>query len=69
MKKVVVEIKHKKALPILKDLEVVKLIKLHTTEPKKKLLSKTLRGSISKKKAIDLSKQLNTMRSEWSRSI
>jgi hypothetical protein len=69
MKKIIVEIRHKKALQILKDLEVVHLIKLHPSEPKKKIAAKSMRGSISKKKAVDLQKQLNSMRNEWNRSI
>ena len=69
MKKIIVEIRHKKALQILKDLEVVHLIKLHPSEPKKRVGTKSMRGSISKKKAVDLQKQLNSMRNEWNRSI
>lgn len=69
MKKILVEIRHKKALQILKDLEGVNLIKIISAETKKRSLSKTLRGSLSTKKAEDLEKQLNTMRGEWSRSI
>jgi hypothetical protein len=69
MKKILVEIRHKKALQILKDLEGVNLIKLIPSEPKKRILSKSLRGSLSKKKAVDLEKQLNSMRNEWRRSI
>lgn len=69
MKKILVEIRHKKALQILKDLEGVNLIKLIPSEPKKRILSKSLRGSLSKKRAVDLEKQLNSMRNEWRRSI
>lgn len=69
MKKIIVEIRHKKALQILKNLEGVNLIKLLPAETKKKNLSKNLRGSISKKKAQELEKQLHTMRNEWTRSI
>lgn len=69
MKKILVEIRHKKALQILKDLEGVNLIKLVPSEGRKKTLSKTLRGALSKKKAQDLGKQLNKTRSGWSRTI
>ncbi len=69
MKTILVEIRHKNALQILKDLEMVNLIKIFPPENKKKLISKTLRGSITKKKAEVLGKQLKTMRGEWNRSI
>lgn len=69
MKTILVEIRHKNALQILKDLEMVNLIKIFPPETKKKLISKTLRGSLTKKKAEVLGKQLKTMRGEWNRSI
>lgn len=65
MKTILVEIRHKNALQILKDLEMVNLIKIFPPEPKKKLISKTLRGSLTKKKAEVLGKQLKTMRGEY----
>lgn len=64
-----VEIRHKNALQILKDLEMVKLIKILPSEDKAKSISKTLRGSLTKEKAEALGEQLKTMRGEWNRSI
>ena len=64
-----VEIRHKKALQILKDLEMVNLIKIIPSEVKKKSISKILRGSLTKKKAENLGEQLKKMRGEWNRNI
>ena len=64
-----VEIKHKKALQILKDLEMVNLIKIIPSEVKKRSISKILRGSLTKKKAENLGEQLKIMRGEWNRNI
>jgi len=69
MKVIRIEIRHKNALQILKDLEVVNLIKIMPPETNKKSISKALRGSLTKKKAEELGKQLKTMRGEWNRSI
>lgn len=64
MKTIIVEIKDKTAMQILKGLETAALIKLHPSHSKK-MLSKSLRGSLTKKKAADLEKQLLTMREGW----
>ena len=61
MKKIVVEIVNKKALQILRDLEDVDLIKIHQSLPKTSLVSE-IRGTISKKRAKDLDKQLKSLR-------
>lgn len=62
MKTILVELRHERALQILKDLEMVDLIKIFPPETKKKLISKTLRGSLTKKRAEALGKQLKKMR-------
>ena len=69
MNSIKVEIRHKKALQILKDLEMVNLIKIIPSEVKKKSISKILRGSLTKKKAENLGEQLKKMRGEWNRNI
>ena len=53
-----VEIRNKKALQILKDLEMINLIKIIPSEAKKESISKILRGSLTKKKAENLAEQL-----------
>ena len=50
MEKIIVEIIHKKALQILKDLEDADLIKLIKSEQPKRMLSKVLEGLFLKKK-------------------
>lgn len=64
-----VEIRNKKALQILKDLEMINLIKIIPSEAKKESISKILRGSLTKKKAENLAEQLKKMRGEWNRNI
>jgi hypothetical protein len=63
MKKIVVEIINKKALQILRELENVDLIKIHQDKPKTSLVSE-IRGTISKKRAKNLDKQLKSLR-QW----
>lgn len=66
MKKIIVEIVNKKALQILKDLESVDLIKIHQSEPKTNLVA-SLHGTISKKRARDLHKQVKSLRQNGER--
>jgi hypothetical protein len=68
MKKIVVEIINKKAPQILKDLEDVDLIKIHQSSPKTNLVS-DLRGSLTKKKAKNLDKQLKSHRQNGERLL
>lgn len=70
---VTVELRNINALRLLKDLELVNIIRV--IEPKKLVekkdaitkpkLSAQLRGSISSERAIELNQQLNKMREEW----
>ncbi|MBN1768194.1 MAG: hypothetical protein JXR50_11955 [Prolixibacteraceae bacterium] len=68
MKTITVELKNNNALRLLKDLELANIIRVldkekETTDNAK--LSKTIRGSISKERAIELNKQLTQTRNEW----
>jgi len=67
MRTVKVELLNNNALRLLKDLELANIIRVLDKEKKKKAtsLSESLRGSISKERALELNKQLNQMRNEW----
>lgn len=65
MKTILVALKNKNALQILKDLEMVNLIKILPSENKKSIMSKTLRRSLTKEKSEALRTQLKAMRGEW----
>jgi len=67
MRTVKVELLNNNALRLLKDLELANIIRVLDKEKKKKAtsLSGSLRGSISKERALELNKQLNQMRNEW----
>jgi hypothetical protein len=68
VKTVTVELKNNNALRLLKDLELANIIRVLDKEKKTKdsaKLSKTIRGSISKERAIELNKQLTQTRNEW----
>ena len=66
METLVVELTHKNALQLLKDLEAMDIIRLHSDEevPKKKLSDK-YRGILPKEAGEDLINHVNQMRSEW----
>jgi hypothetical protein len=68
MKKIIIELRNIKALQILKDLELVDLIKILPVEKQKSSASKAVRGSISKRRATQLTKQITEMRAEWNRN-
>lgn len=63
------EIRHKNALQILKDLEMVNLIRIVSPESDRRTIASSLRGSLTKEKAEMLDKQLRIMRGEWNRDI
>ncbi|MDF1547189.1 MAG: hypothetical protein P1P88_05170 [Bacteroidales bacterium] len=73
MRTVLVELRNDNALRLLKDLELINIIRVldtHVPEIKemkkeRKKLSASLRGSISKDRAKELNDQLDQMRSEW----
>lgn len=66
METLVVELTHKNALQLLKDLEAMDIIRLHSEEevPKKKLSDK-YRGILPKEAGEDLINHVNQMRNEW----
>lgn len=71
METVTVELKHPKAISLLRELEALAVIKL-VTAPKKtsaKKLSEVLRGRLSEKNAEALNAYVEKSRSEWERAI
>lgn len=61
-----VELTHKNALQLLKDLEALDIIRLHNEkEMPKKRLSEKYKGVLPKEAGEDLVKHVNQMRSEW----
>lgn len=68
MKTVTVELKDSNALRLLKDLELSNIIRVLDKEKKteeRARLSNTIRGAISKERALELKKQLTQTRNEW----
>lgn len=66
METLVVELTHKNALQLLRDLEAMNIIRLHGEEeaPKQKLSDK-YRGILPKEAGEDLINHVNQMRNEW----
>ncbi|RRB13613.1 hypothetical protein [Larkinella knui] len=79
MQTFVVEVLNEKAVPLLRDLENLDIIRLipqeakPVEEPKQNRisgrLSEQFRGSIPPEVAADLHRQLEEMRNEWERDI
>jgi hypothetical protein len=66
METMIVELTHKRALQLLRDLEALDIIKLHdNTEVQKPRLSAKYRGILSKEESQDLSVHISHMRNEW----
>ncbi|SDE34705.1 hypothetical protein SAMN04487996_104410 [Dyadobacter soli] len=66
METLVVELTHKNALQLLRDLEAMDIIRLHSeNETPKKKLSEKYRGILPKEAGEDLINHVNQMRSEW----
>jgi hypothetical protein len=68
MQTIVIELINKKAMQILRDLEELKLIRLHqgkSKEADKSIKPSQLRGSISKKTTKQLLEHIEQSRSEW----
>ncbi len=70
MQTFVVEVLDDKAIPLLRDLENLDVIRLIPHEPEpveqpRQKLSEQFRGSISPELAADLHRQLEEMRNEW----
>ncbi len=70
MQTFVVEVLNEKAVPLLRDLENLDIIRLipQGQQPEEQpgpTLSEQFRGSISKDLAADLHRQLTEMRNEW----
>jgi hypothetical protein len=66
METLVVELTHKNALRLLRDLEEMNIIRLHdNTESGSKKLSEKYKGVLSREEGHDLSKHIGESRSEW----
>ncbi|MEO6284429.1 MAG: hypothetical protein ABIN80_00740 [Dyadobacter sp.] len=66
METLVVELTHKNALRLLRDLEDMNIIKLHdSSESDSKKLSEKYRGVLSQEESQDLSKHIDEIRNEW----
>jgi hypothetical protein len=66
METLVVELTHKNALQLLKDLEAMDIIRLHDdVETPKKKLSEKYRGILSREAGEELIDYVNQSRSEW----
>jgi len=67
MKTVIVELRNQNALRLLKDLELADIIRVLDSDKKKvkTKLSASIRGAISKERAIELNSQIDQMRKEW----
>ncbi|MCE6993011.1 hypothetical protein [Dyadobacter sp. CY323] len=66
METLVVELTNKNALQLLRDLEALEIIRLHSNEQAGDKLSSKYRGVLNKEKGRDLIKHVDQMRSEWS---
>lgn len=71
MQTLTIEVLNEKALPLLRNLENLDIIRIQPPPeaPPKRKLSEELRGSITPELAADLHRQLEEMRNEWERDI
>lgn len=68
MRTVTVDILNDEALNLLKDLEALKVIRLHSTDKTSKTpskLSEKYKGAMSKQTRDAVNQQLNDLRNEW----
>jgi rRNA processing protein Krr1/Pno1 len=65
MKTVTIDIINEKALNLLRDMEVLKLIKLHQVKGKKNPEMIKYKGAMSKQPIGEVDQQLNDLRNEW----
>ncbi|MCF2486642.1 hypothetical protein [Dyadobacter sp. CY347] len=66
METMIVELTHKRALQLLRDLEALDIIKLHDNSGvQKPKLSEKYKGILSKEESRDLSLHISQMRNEW----
>ncbi|PSL25725.1 hypothetical protein [Dyadobacter jiangsuensis] len=66
METLIVELTHKNALQLLRDLEAMDIIRLHSgKEAPQKKLSEKYKGVLPKEAGEDLVSHVNQMRSEW----
>lgn len=66
METFVVELTHKNALPLLRELEALDIIKLHNHSASQQKLSSKYRGALTQGEGKDLEKHISQMRTEWS---
>ena len=67
MTTITVDILDDKAINLLKDMEALKIIKLHPDKPEKSLanLASKYSGVMTKQSLEEIDKQLNDFRNEW----
>ncbi|ACT94332.1 hypothetical protein [Dyadobacter fermentans] len=66
METLLVELTHKNALQLLKDLEAMDIIRLHDgREPTKTRLSEKYKGILPREAGEELIHHVNQVRSEW----
>jgi hypothetical protein len=67
MKTVTVDILDDKAINLLKDLEGLKVIKLHEEDGRNQVVKsvKGLKGQMTRQSIEEIDKQLNDLRNEW----
>jgi hypothetical protein len=68
MRTITIDIINEKAMNLLRDLELLKLIRLRKEKPEEKLAAldwTKYKGAMSKQSLSDLDQQLNDLRSEW----
>ena len=68
MRTIIIDIINEKALNLLKDLELLKLIRLRKEKPVQRSVSADwtrYKGAMSKQPVSDIDQQLKELRSEW----
>ncbi|HEX3384941.1 MAG TPA: hypothetical protein VHS53_07135 [Mucilaginibacter sp.] len=70
MKTITVDILQDEALNLLKDLEAMNIIRVHSDDQdgnsySGKLMSEKYKGAMSKQSREEIDKQLNDLRNEW----
>jgi hypothetical protein len=68
MQTVTIDILNSKAMQLLKDLEILQLIRLRKSNSENKIIidwSKKYKGAMAKQPIADIDAQLNELRNEW----
>lgn len=65
MKTITIDILNDRAMDLLRDLELLKVIRLRKEKNEHTNLVTKFKGSMSKQPLIEVDKQLNDLRNEW----